>query len=77
MEVNFASLYKLFDDDKAMKNAMMWITKNLKKTKITATLGKNIIFFLELESVVGVFFPIRKNETQGIIQCAMLKCSSL
>ena len=45
MEVNFASLYKLFEDDKAMKNAMMWITKNLKKTKITAALGKNIIFF--------------------------------
>lgn len=71
MEVNFASTVKLFDDDKARKNAVVLIAKNLNKTKTTAALEGGIKKLFGEENVAGIFFRLEKGKHVGScnIQC--------
>jgi hypothetical protein len=47
MEVNFASMEKLSEYGKSRKNVVVFIVKNLDKTKSTTTLEDGIKNFLE------------------------------
>jgi hypothetical protein len=63
LEVNFASSEKLSDDDKAKKNAVVLIAKNLNKTKTTKALEEGIRKLFGEENVVGIFFRLEKKNT--------------
>ena len=71
MEVNFASLEKLSDDDKARKNAVVIIAKNLNKIKTTIALEEGIKKLFGEENVVSIFFRLEKRKHVGScnIQC--------
>jgi hypothetical protein len=71
MEVNLASTEKLSEDDKARKNAIMLIAKNLNKTKTTATLEEGIKKLFGKENVAGIFFRLEKGKHVGFcnVQC--------
>jgi len=71
MEVNFASMVKLSKDDKARKNAMLFIAKNLNKTKTTLALKEDIKKFFDEENVVRIFFRLEKTKHVGSynVQC--------
>jgi len=62
MEVNFASMVKLSKDDKARKNAVVLIAKNLNKTKTTSALEEGIKKLFGKENVVGIFFRLEKGK---------------
>ena len=62
MEVNFSSSEKLSDDDKAKKNAVVLIAKNLNKTKTTAALEEGIKKLLGEQNIVGIFFRLEKKK---------------
>ena len=70
-EVNFASTKKLAKDDKARKNAVVLIAKNLNKTKTTAALKEGIKNFFEEEDMAGIFFRLEKWKHVGScnVQC--------
>jgi len=71
MEVNFASTVKLSEDDKARKNAVVLIAKNLNKTKTTLALEEGIKKLFGEENVVGIFFRLGKGKHMGLynVQC--------
>ena len=56
MEVNFASTEKLSEDDKAKKNTVVLIAKNLNKIKTTAALEEGIKKLFGEQNVVSIFF---------------------
>ena len=60
MEVNFANTEKLSEDDKARKNAVVLIAKNLNKTKTTTKLEGGIKKLFGEENVAGLFFRLEK-----------------
>ena len=71
MEVNFASTEKLSEDDKARKNAVVLIAKNLNKTKTTVALEEGIKKLFGEENVAGIFFRLEKGKHVGScnVQC--------
>jgi hypothetical protein len=71
MEVNFASTEKLSEDDKARKNAVVLIAKNLNKTKTTTALEEGIKKLFGEENVAGIFFRLEKGKHVGScnVQC--------
>ena len=71
MEVHFASMEKLSEDDKAKKNAVVLIAKNLSKTKTTAALEEGIKKLFGEGNVVGIFFRLEKGKHVGScnVQC--------
>ena len=71
MEVNFASLEKLSDDDEARKNAVVLIAKNLNKTKTTIALEEGIKKLFGEGNVVSIFFRLEKGKHVGScnVQC--------
>ena len=70
-EVNFASTDKLSDDDKAKKNAVVLIAKNLNKTKSTSALEEGIKNLFGEGNVIGIFFRLEKGKHVGScnVQC--------
>ena len=70
-EVNFASTDKLSEDDKARKNAVVLIAKNLNKTKSTSTLEEGIKNVFGEGNVIGIFFRLEKGKHIGScnVQC--------
>ena len=71
MEVNFASLVKLSEDDKAKKNAVVLIAKNLNKIKTTEALEGGIKKLFGEENVIDIFFRLEKGKHIGTcnVQC--------
>ena len=71
MEVNFASTEKLSEDDKARKNAVVLIAKNLNKTKTTTKLEEGINKLFGEGNVAGIFFRLEKGKHVGTcnVQC--------
>ena len=71
MDVSFASKEKMSEDDKAKKNAIVLIAKNLNKTKTTIALEEGIKAYMGERNVVGVFFRLENNKHVGscTIQC--------
>ena len=71
MEVHFASMNKLSEDDKAKKNAVVLIAKNLNKTKTTVALEEGIKKLFGEENVAGIFFRLEKGKHVGScnVQC--------
>jgi hypothetical protein len=71
MEVHFASMDKLSDDDNAKKNAVVLIAKNLNKTKTTIALEEGIKKLFGEENVAGIFFRLEKKKYVGScnVQC--------
>ena len=65
MEVNFASTEKFSEDDKARKNAVVLIAKNLSKTKTTTKLEEGIKKLFGEENVAGIFFRLDKGKHVG------------
>ena len=70
-EVNFASTDKLSEDDKARKNAVVLIAKNLNKTKTTSALEEGIKNIFGEGNVIGIFFRLEKGKHVGScnVQC--------
>ena len=71
MEVNFLGSEKLSEDDKAKKNAVILIAKNLNKTKTTAAFEEGIKKLLGEQIVVGIFFRLEIGKHVGScnVQC--------
>ena len=71
MEVHFASMEKLSEDDKAKKNVLVLIAKNLSKTKTITALEEGIKKLFREENVVGIFFRLEKGKHVGScnVQC--------
>ena len=71
MEVNFANIEKLSENDKARKNAVVLIAKNLNKIKTTATLEEGIKKLFGEQNVAGIFFRLEKYRHVGScnVQC--------
>ena len=71
MEVNFASTEKLSEDDKARKNAVVLIAKNVNKTKTTAALEEGIKNLFGDGNVTSIFFRLDKGRHVGScnLQC--------
>ena len=59
------------EDDKARKNAIVLIAKNLNKTKSTTALEEGIKTYMGERNVVGVFFRLENNKHVGScnVQC--------
>jgi len=62
MDVNFASTEKLSEDDKAKKNVVVLIAKNLNKTNSIEMLEKGIKSYMGVGNVIGTFFRLKKEK---------------
>ena len=71
MDVKFASAEKLSEDDKARKNAVVLIAKNLSKIKTTIALEEGIKTLFGEGNVVSIFFRLEKRKHIGTcnVQC--------
>ena len=71
MEVNFTSTEKLSEDDKARKNAVVLIAKNLNKTKTTLALEESIKTIFGEQNIISIFFRLEKGKHIGScnVQC--------
>ena len=72
MDAKFASKERMSDDDKARKNAIVLIAKNLNKSKSTIALEEGIKAHMGEKNVIGVFFRLENYKHVGScnIQCA-------
>ena len=65
VEVNFASNVKLSEDDKARKNAVMLIARNLNKVNTTMQIEEGIRKFMEEGNVLSFYFKFENGKYPG------------
>jgi hypothetical protein len=71
VDVNFASNEKLSEDDKARKNALILIARNLNKVKTTMQIEEGIRKCMRELNVLGFYFRLENGKHTGScnVQC--------
>ena len=67
MEAKFTSRDKLTEDDKAKKNALILIIRNLNKIKSTEELEHAIRLHMGDINVINIFFKLRMDGMWGVV----------